>query len=195
MKPLPEEVRLLIEQVQKNSQRDDYNLLVNPSLHIAVPPDVDENPEYWCCSNHQQDCLLKRSQHFEMRKFMLSAMIQSECDRLEEYKTAIGYVCRYQLEFILRSLFVKCQLSQLGENKFIFKQLIDQCVMNAEEQQRHQIYSSQTARENPCCDIPLRAYSIKTFVEVVSSFILAYEMNTLLNIEATETMTIMGSTE
>lgn len=126
---------------------------------------------------------------------MLCAMIQSECDRLEEYKTAIGYVCRYQLEFILRSLFVKCQLSQLGGNEFISKQLIDQCVMNGEEQQRHQIYSSQTARENPCCDIPLRAYSSKTFVEVVSNFILAYEMNTLLNIEPTETTTIMGSTE
>jgi hypothetical protein len=184
VKPLPKEVRLLIEQVQQNCQRDDYNLLINPSLHLVTPPDVDENPEYWCCSNHQQDCLVKRSQHFEMRKFMLSAMIQSECDRLEEYQTAIGYVSRYQLEFILQHLFMKCQLSSLKENnELVARQLIDQCVMSPEEQQRHQIYSSQIARENPCCDIPLRAYSIKTFVRIVTNFILSCEMNILLNTE------------
>jgi hypothetical protein len=196
VKHLPEDVRTFIQQVQQISQRDDYNLLLDPSLSPSLEMALDENPNSWCCSKHQQACLLKRSEHYEMRKLMLNALIQSECDRLEEYHTAIGFVSRYRLEFILHSLLVKSlgfyqRKNKENELKLVSKRLIDQCVMTAEEQQHQRIYSSQIARENPTCDLPLRAYSIQTFVKVVSHFILTYEMCTLLNKDPKEA-TMMG---
>jgi hypothetical protein len=113
---------------------------------------------------------------------MLTALAQSECDRLEEYKLAIGFVARYQLEDVLRTVLRKTTLSHLTDNSLISSQLIDQCVMTPEEQQHQWEFSSQRSRENPCCNIPLRAYSIRTFVEVVSEFILNFETNAMLNL-------------
>mmetsp|Transcript_3890 Transcript_3890/g.6094 ORF Transcript_3890/g.6094 Transcript_3890/m.6094 type:complete len:484 (-) Transcript_3890:59-1510(-) len=173
-KVLPPHVWDKIKQVSRASQRDEFDCLANPLVRTA---------SHWCCETHEKDCMTVHDAACDMRRLVLQADLQVAVDRIDFY--GLGFVSRYQLEIILKQ---QLKLSRLEGAMSAQKMnaLLDSCVMSDDEQQWQREWTSEIARESPITEIPLRAYSAKSFVLKAADEILSLELKRLLNEDNTD---------
>jgi hypothetical protein len=168
-KVMPDDVYHRIREVAAQAERDEVDCLV----HAPIP-----THSHWCCEAHGEECIRVRDLTTNLRSLTLQADLQVAVDRIDFYD--MGVVSRYQLDLIVHQHLKKLRLENALSEDAI-RDLLDSCVMSEDEQQWQREWTSQVARESPLTDLPLRAYSAKTFVLRTTEMLLALELKRLFN--------------
>lgn len=170
------------------NQNDTKKIYFNISSNIQDP---QHSSQYFCCYKHYIQCSEYHSNKYTMLKQSISSVILTQCNKYTDISTPLTthsnptthiiYLTSYQIISIINHLFKLYNFNNLINNQHIINYILKQCLFTTTEMNDYIIYSNEIIRENPICDVPLRGYSIHTFINVFTDYLLGLELKRLLN--------------